>query len=82
MYELSEQQRLEDIQNEQEKHEKEIDSTQKDFQSKLTSLDRWVKGVQGMVQACGDLRERKFAELIEGMNSKNKDDNSSSHFDK
>lgn len=66
MYELSEEQRAEDRLKDKDKHLKELGTVQRDFESKLGTLDRWVKGVQGMVQACGDLRERKINEWIEG----------------
>jgi len=45
MYELSEEQRMEDRLKEKEKHRKELGTTQKDFESRLGMLDRWVKGV-------------------------------------
>jgi len=49
MYELSEEQRMEDRLKEKEKYLKELGTVQKDFESRLGMLDRWVKGVQGMV---------------------------------
>ena len=49
MYELSEEQRMEDRLKEKEKYLKELGTVQKDFEGRLGMLDRWVKGVQGMV---------------------------------
>ena len=65
MYELSEEQRVEDRVKEKEKYLQELGGVQKDFESRLDKLDAWVRGVKGMVQACGDLRERKINEWIE-----------------